>query len=98
MWRGRLATALIVGLTAGAARALLPDVKTRLQLFVALALAALFELLLRRLLGQRPSIAGFLLNVLAIIIAMVAIKIAIDGRPHYPHWLLHLAGMIGITL
>ncbi len=94
----RIFTALSLGIAAGIARALLPDIKTRIQLAVALSLAALFELCLRRRLRQRPGIAGFALNAAAIVVATIAVKIAIDGRPHYPEWVIGAAAAMGIVL
>ena len=96
--RAQLLTALGFALLAAFVRAALPDVKTRLQIMALLALAGLFELFVRPALRQRRTLSGYLLNALAIVLAMIAVKIAIDGRPNYPPWMLDMAAAVGLAL
>jgi hypothetical protein len=86
--RSLLLCALAFGVVAAATRASLPTTHTRYQLAVFLALAGLFEMAgRRRLAGSPPRLVGFLLNVMAIVLAMAAVKFAIDGTFHKAAWL-----------
>jgi Na+-translocating ferredoxin:NAD+ oxidoreductase RnfD subunit len=95
--RAHLLTALLFGLAAAATRVSLPDTKTRYQIIAFLGLALLLELA-RAALRQRPSISGLALNASAIIFAAVAVKIAMEGRPHLPMWVSNLAAAAGFRL
>lgn len=95
---GYLATAICFALASAAARGMLRHLKTRVQIIVYLGVAAAFELPLRRRLRQRPSMAGFLINAAAILVAVIAVKIAIDGTPHHHRWVRVLAAQFGVPI
>lgn len=91
-------TALMFGIVTALVRASLPFTKTRIQIGVMLVLALLFELFGRHRLDQQPRLTGFALNAAAVLLGASVVKIAIDGRPNYPEWMLQLAGLFGIPL
>lgn len=94
--RGYLLTALAFAAVAALTRLALLTTKTRLQIAVLVMAALLFELFGRRRVGQRPRIAGFLLNAAVIALTMTAVKIAIEGPLHRPAWVRNLFRTIGL--
>lgn len=80
--RPQLFVALLFAVAAALCRASLPLIKTRLQLSVFLLIALTFELFGRRLIHQRASPGGLILNAVVIFLAMLAVKMALDGPLH----------------
>jgi membrane protein implicated in regulation of membrane protease activity len=89
-----IAVALAFGVAAAISRALLEMTKTRLQICVFIVVAMVFEMVGRRAIGQRASIRGFALNCIAIVIAMISVKIALEGPPHTAHWIRFFESML----
>lgn len=94
--RGYLFTALAFAAMAALSRVMLLTTKTRLQLAILIVIALLFELFGRRLVGQRPRVAGFLLNAAAILLTITSVKIAIDGPLNRPAWVRAVMRGIGL--
>lgn len=96
--RGYLTSALAFAIIAALTRVTLLTTKTRLQMIVLIAAALLFELFGRRRIGQRPHVAGFLINAAVIALTMTAVKIAIEGPLHRPAWVRNLTtGLMPVT-
>ena len=75
-----------------------PDIKTRIQLAIFMAVAMLFELIVHKTPSKRAHAASLALNAAAITLALIATKIALEGRPHYPKWMVEAAAAIRIEL
>lgn len=89
------ATIFGFGAAAAISRALLQTTQTRLQICVFIVLAMTFEAFGRRAIGQRASIPGLALNCSAIVIAMLSVKIALEGPPHVAYWIRYSKNMLG---
>lgn len=97
-WRRCLLIAVALGTISAAARWMLPEVRTRDQLTAFIAVAVLFEMFGHRKSSWRTHAGSLALNAGAITLALIATKIALEGRPHYPKWMVETAAAISIEL
>ena len=82
--RNLLPAGIVFGLIAALTRSVLVTTKTREQIVVFVLVAAIFEVFGRPLFGQPRRFAGFAVNVAAIFLGAVTVKVAIEGPPHSP--------------
>lgn len=83
--------ALAFAAVAALCRALLRHTETRSQILAFAVVLVLFELFGRRHFGAPRSLRGFLLNLLMVVLAMVCVKLMIEGPPHYGYWFRKLS-------
>lgn len=88
-----LAMAVAFAAAAALCRSLLRETETRWQITVFAILVITAELFVRRWFGLSPSLRRAGINLLAVIAAMIAVKLMIEGPPHYVYWVRRLTGI-----
>lgn len=77
--------ALGFAIYAAIGRVMLPDIHSRIHVFVFVLFALLLELVGKPIAGKRPSLAAFAANAGASVAAIVAVKWWLEGI-RFTHW------------